>query len=518
MRIASLSGLIGLLVIAVPAEAAQRDPQDVAPGAASGSAPAASPMLTFTNACAAGQRITIAGVGDLLFHPELEREALTPTGSYRDFWKPVASVLADADLTYGNFEGTAAEGIDTRLELVKDPGRAWNNSVYTAPPSQLLFNYHPSIVGDLKASGFAVVSTANTHSLDRGPVGIDRTVANLEKGGLAFTGTRPRDATSHPFSTITSAKGLNVAWLACTYATNGFPDRHAQVLYCFEQRDQVLAEIRRLVAEPTIDAVILTPHWGLEGSPTPEQRQRDLARDAIGAGASVVIGTHPHVLQPWERLTARDGHEGLVIYSTGNFISGQRRPMQRLGTIALVELTKEPGAAKARVTAAGYVSTWVENEGPHRVTEAARSMLTPVLPAGNRLFLSDLPRLPRDCGAGQQVATSWASHPPVTSSLLPLPASARLTPAATGAAVRDASLGPGLGPAAHTATLGLMPAAGRERHHAARITSGRCRLHSWHGHAPRCAFGRRHPRGWWRRSLLGKIAPVLHPMAYLPQG
>ena len=447
MRWQAILGALALLAAEGTAFAGvHRPPIDIAPVLASEPAPAATaptPKLTFANACAAGKRITIVGVGDLLFHPALEQEALTPTGSYRDFWKPVAPVLQNSDITYGNFEGTAAEGITTQLEFVKDPGRNWNNRVYMAPPSQLLFNYHPSVIDDLLASGFKVVSTANTHSLDRGPVGIDRTVANLSARGLAFTGTRPQDATDRPFSVVTSVKGLNIAWLACTYATNGFPDRHDQVLYCFEQRGKVLAEVKRLAAQPAIDAVILTPHWGLEGSPTPEQRQRDLARDAIEAGALAVIGTHPHVLQPWEKMTAKDGREGLVIYSTGNFISGQKRAEQRLGEMAVIELTKQPAAAKARVTAAGYVSTWVENEGPHRVTEAPRSMVSRYLPAGNRVMMSELPKLPRGCGEGETVAESWGDRPVVTSALaLPLEVRRKPEPAAATPVRRDAMATP----------------------------------------------------------------------------
>jgi len=365
MRLATTVGLLGVLACCRPACAIERVPRNIAPptqAAAPTSPSTVGPgsRITFSNACTAGKRITIVGIGDLLFHPPLEQEALTPAGSYRAFWKPVEGVLAGADLTYGNFEGTTAEGITTQLEFVKDPGRDWNNRVYSAPLSQLLFNYHPSIVGDLKASGFSIVSTANTHSLDRGPIGIERTISNLTKGGVAITGTRLRNAKETPFSTVTTVKGLNVAWLACTYATNLFVDQFAQVLYCFEQRDQVLNEIRRLAASPLIDAIILTPHWGIEGSPEPEQRQRDLARDAIEAGATAVIGTHVHVLQPWDKLTASDGREGLVVYSTGNFISGQHHPAQRLGAMVVMELAKEPGATKARVTAAGYVPTWIE--------------------------------------------------------------------------------------------------------------------------------------------------------------
>ena len=90
--------------------------------------------------------------------------------------------------------------------------------------------------------------------------GADLTIDRLQQGGLAFTGTRKR-ASRAPWSTLTRARGLTVAWLACTYGTNGIPDLHHQVLHCFEDAPELLSEIASLHAEPSIDAVILVPHW-----------------------------------------------------------------------------------------------------------------------------------------------------------------------------------------------------------------------------------------------------------------
>ena len=222
-------------------------------------------------------------------------------------------------------------GQETRLPPGKDD-RSYDRRFYAGGENGVLvFNFHPSVVADIKAGGFDIVSTANNHAADRGPLGIDRTIDALEAARLAFTGTRRQNETApaRPWGTITRAKGFAVAWLACTYATNGMPDPHAQVLGCFGPRGEpgvaVLDEIRRLAADPDIDAVILTPHWGNEYQPQPDESQRRLAHEAIDAGAAAVVGSHPHVLQPWERYEARDGREGLIVYSSGNFISGQVR-------------------------------------------------------------------------------------------------------------------------------------------------------------------------------------------------
>ena len=448
MRVRTVALAAALMVLAQPADA-RRQPRKEDP-ASSTAAIAQGKTIAFAQACAPGERITIAATGDLLFHRPLEQEALTPSGNYRDFWKPVTSIIANADLAYANFEGAAADGVTNGLDIVKDPGREWNNRVYTAQPMVLSYNYHPSLIDDLINTGFDVVSTANNHALDRGAIGIDRTVANFEKRGLAFSGTRVSDAAEHPFSVVTTVKGHNVAWLACTFDTNGFPDRHDQVLHCFSQRDAVLAEIKRLASDPQIDAVMFTPHWGIEGSPTPEKRQRDLAQAAVEAGATAVVGTHPHVQGPWEKLSATDGREGLVIYSTGNFISNQRHPEQRMGEIALIELTQEPGAKKMRVTAAGFIQTYVDITAVHRVTEAPRSMASRPMPAGNRVFGAELPKLPRTCDAGQSVTESWGAAPPVTVALLPLPPPKPVEPK-SGAVIRDLAV--------VTASAAAMPSA-----------------------------------------------------------
>lgn len=360
--------------------------------------------ITFRTGCEPGERITIAAVGDLLFHNALQRQALAAGGSYRQFWHRLEHLLAGADVTYGNLEGPVAEGISSNGRAVRDPGRRWDGDVYGAAPRALNFNYHHSLVGDLVASGFDVVSTANNHAADRGSLGIDRTAVALQAGGLAFTGTRRREA--HPddrWAVKVRARGMTIAFLACTYSTNGMPDRHRQALNCYGDRETVLEEIRWNAADPDVDAVILTPHWGVEKSPAPLRSDREYARAAIEAGATAIVGTHPHVLQGWEKIRVAGGREGLVVYSTGNFVSNQVSDDQRTGIVALLEVKRPAAGGKAEISAAGFVPTWVER-GPHRVGEmridpvrGPRSASLKRLPAGNRVIAAQFRDLPRDC-------------------------------------------------------------------------------------------------------------------------
>jgi poly-gamma-glutamate synthesis protein (capsule biosynthesis protein) len=337
--------------------------------------------------------MTIAAVGDLLFHYSLEVEALRPGHTYAEFWVPVSAALAKADILYGNLEGTVADGIAFGGIPVTDPRRESINSVYGVTDRANNFNYHPSLLQDLALNGFKVVSTGNNHALDRGSIGVDRTIANLRHNNLAFTGTRASTDGPGDFGVVVRRNAMAVAFLSCTAFTNWPGDG---VLRCYDQRAQVLSEIRNLAANPAIDAVVFAPHWGIEGDRQPDDLQRDLAQQAVESGALLVLGSHPHVLQPWQKLAMVDGREALVIYSNGNFISGMPGEEQRRGAIDLFELVKGEGATKARIAAAAYVPTWTIVSPAHSVIEDPRDP-PPVLPKGNRIFLRDLSDWPPSC-------------------------------------------------------------------------------------------------------------------------
>ena len=204
--------------------------------------------------------------------------------------------------------------------------------------------------------------------MDRGQLGVDRTIEAFREYKLPFTGTRKRGESPKRWSTITKARGMSIAWLACSFSTNGLPDPKKQVLHCYRQTDEILSEIKALSSNPKIDAVFLTPHWGEENWHRPGARQKKLGRQAIEAGALAVFGAHPHVLQPWEKVKTKDGREGLIVYSAGNFISNQRRTAERAGILGLAELIKTK-TGKVRLAAAGYIPTWVVIDGKgHRIT------------------------------------------------------------------------------------------------------------------------------------------------------
>lgn len=337
-------------------------PEPTAPPPSSRREPAALPegYLAFAGACEASSDpksvVTIAAIGDVLMHHELQKQAYASPDGFSVLWSGVADILGKTDVSYANLEVPIAKGL-TKDGPGKDPGKTFDNAVYTGYP---FFNAHPSLADALAKAGIDVVSTANNHALDRGSEGLVRTLDTLDAAKIVHTGTR-RTA-KEPWHTVTEAKGMRIAWLACTLHTNFGKDDLGQVLHCFKQTKQVLAEVETLAKDESIDAVIVTPHWGKEYDPVPQDKQRNLAKALVDAGATAVIGAHPHVLQPWEKLVAADGREAFVHYSLGNFAHHQRS-LERRSSIVLVFGLAPTKGAKAKVVGARYVPIHVRMEG-----------------------------------------------------------------------------------------------------------------------------------------------------------
>lgn len=307
--------------------------------------------IEFAAACEPGDEIIIGAVGDLLLHERLQRQAYTSPDGAVSLWHGVKDLLEQADITYMNLEGPTAPGTNIYGREAPDRGLLYDNVVYTSYPQ---FNYHPSVLDAAIASGIDVVSTANNHSLDRRTRGADLTIDELDARGLAYTGTRKSTSSSEQWWTIVEAKGFQVAFLGCTYGTNGIPDRDNQVLNCFDRADDIAAMITSLSARDDVDAVIVTPHWGQEYTAVPNRGQFDLSHRFLDAGAVAIIGNHPHVIQPWERYVTQDGRETFAIYSLGNFVSGQTHLPRRTTALLYLGLYQQANG-KLGVRGARYV-------------------------------------------------------------------------------------------------------------------------------------------------------------------
>ncbi|MCB9703675.1 MAG: CapA family protein [Myxococcales bacterium] len=390
-----------------PAEAAEPEPAPTSDAPLAGDAADAPPplpddYLAFAGACdeGGGETVTIAAVGDILLHHELQIQAFAAADRHRNIWRSIEDLLGRADITYGNLEGPMASGVDRSGALVDDPGEVFDRVVYTAYPR---FNFHPSVAVDLKKSGFDVVSTANNHALDRQAIGVDRTIEALAAAKLAFTGTHTRAEPDAPWHAVIRRRGLAIAFLACTDLLNVRPDSEGQVLRCKGKAFEGM--IRKLAGQKGIDAVIVTPHWGKEYEATPRPAQVELAHRWAEAGATAILGSHPHVLQPWERYTAEDGREVLIHYSLGNFASHQPELPKR-STILLYLGLRRGDDGVVRLRGAGYVPLHVRQEGERFFVEAidrvagpadARALIVELHGEGNLLGADDPLELTPHC-------------------------------------------------------------------------------------------------------------------------
>ncbi|MGH7003976.1 MAG: CapA family protein [Alphaproteobacteria bacterium] len=320
-----------------------------------------------------GKILTVAAVGDVLLHDMVQKWGAGQKDGFAGLFKATQDIIAAADIAFANLEGPAAEGVASNGKEVRSPATRYDKSVYRGYP---MFNYHPSIVTDLKAAGFDVLNLANNHSLDRHQLGADRTIEAVKAAKLAHTGTRHRSTMDAPWHVVTPVKAaggtFNIAWLGCTYGTNEIPDRANQVLNCYAAKDEIVGIVKELAKKPDIHAVFVTPHWGNEYQHKPEPRQTAWAQEMIEAGATAIIGQHPHVIQPIEKVTAADGREGFVAYSLGNYVSNQIGLPRRSSAILLLGLT--PGAnGKLVMASIGWIPIWMVTRGGFYAEATERS-------------------------------------------------------------------------------------------------------------------------------------------------
>ena len=338
------------------------------------------------NACAGPARLRLALAGDVLLHGMLAGHGYAY--GFDAMWSDAVPLLSGADLAVVNLEGPVAPGIDQSGRRVEDPGPVDDGRVYSGYPR---LNYHPVVLAALRRAGVDVITTANNHALDRGSTGVDLTLDAALKAGLDPVGTiRPGAARDFVLRRQTGA-GV-ISFIACSFSTNGIADPGRQVLMCFGDRAELVALVAREAADPGVSAVVVLPHWGAEYRSAPEPRQQALARDLAAAGATVVVGTHPHVIGP---VAVMEGPSGRVpvAYSTGNFVAQQPFGNSPYGAIALIELC--PGESGGLVA--------------HRTGLVAAEMKF----TSTKLYLSIAPRGAEDAAQEflSRIAPGYAAQP-----------------------------------------------------------------------------------------------------------
>jgi capsule synthesis protein PGA_cap len=311
--------------------------------------------LSFAARCShSWDRATISFVGDILVHRAIYESVVSNSKRFASTWKRAIPYFTKADFSVANLEGPAAMGIDAQGKDHGDIGFVYDGVVYSG--TNFVFNYHPQILAELVQSGMDLLTLANNHSLDRRSIGVDRTLQAAESYKMPTVGTRMSKDPSGDFHRVMDINHIRVAFIGCTEMTNGMPDPANQVLRCYND-DRLMRTIKDLSVRADVDAVIVYPHWGQEYQPAPDKSQKLYARKYLEAGATAVVGSHPHVLQPWEIYRTKDGRETLIAYSLGNFLAGQPGLEKQTGVIIYLGLSKE-GSGKAKVFGVGYTPTY----------------------------------------------------------------------------------------------------------------------------------------------------------------
>ncbi|MFD1452274.1 CapA family protein [Oceanobacillus sojae] len=286
-------------------------------------------------------KVTVAAIGDILIHDRVYDDAWD--GEKYDF-KPmlakVADYLKEPEITVANQETIMG-------------GESIGLSGY---PN---FNSPFEIGVDLQDAGVDIVTMANNHTLDRGEEAIQNAIAYYKEIGMPYTGSFQSKEDQSEIRVLETDQDISVAFLSYTYGTNGMPIPDGKpYLVNLIDREQIKEEVEK--ANELADVTIVSLHFGVEEERTPNQDQADLAQYAADLGVDVVIGNHPHVLQPVEWLEGKEGNKTLVAYSLGNFLSGQYQFYNRIGGIFEFDLVKEED--KVRVKAPRFLPTFVEFE------------------------------------------------------------------------------------------------------------------------------------------------------------
>ena len=268
----------------------------------------------------------LTAVGDIMFHETQLWRGYSRKEKLFNFSHAFAYVknyLSEGDLTIGNIETTLAGPMGALVYEKKTHYRG-----YQAFPT---FNT-PSILADnLKAAGFDVIQTSNNHLFDSGLTGVDKTLKELLRAGLIPSGTSLKAPVKPVEMEI---NGMSLSIISWCHGTNDLvvpkknADRINTLYYGSPSRINLMLDEVRKADKKGTDWIIVTLHSGSEFKKEPDKRkQMDVINKLVSAGADIILGSHPHVLQPMEirKRSTRNGRieDVFIIYSLGNFLASQ---------------------------------------------------------------------------------------------------------------------------------------------------------------------------------------------------
>lgn len=253
---------------------------------------------------------------------------------YDDCFQFVKPIIKNADISIANLEVTHA------------------GKPYKGYPQ---FSAPPQLSRSLVDAGFNVIITANNHSCDGGGKGVVKTLDVLDALNVKHTGTfRNKEERNKNYPLLIEKNGFKVAILNYTYGTNGLTVAAPLIINYIDSA--VMEADFKKAREMNVDLIVCTLHWGTEYQSLPNAYQKNWEKFCYDQGADMVIGGHPHVLQPVE-VKEIGGEKKLTAWSLGNFVSNQRDRTKDGGMILMAEVNKVSG--KAVLGKVEHAFTWV---------------------------------------------------------------------------------------------------------------------------------------------------------------
>ncbi|HHU89882.1 MAG TPA: CapA family protein [Clostridiaceae bacterium] len=298
---------------------------------------------------------TLVSAGDCVIHNTLQRAAKIDGEDRYDFthmFEEIKPFVESADYSVVSYEGAATN----------------SRNDYSGFP---YFNCPPEIFDAFKYSGFDLVNNANNHQLDRRVKGMLETRDNIRGRGLDVIGAYDGEEQRY---IIKDLNGINVGFMAYTYGSNGnegllTSEQIAKHLAFFDKA-RMEKEIKEL--EEKADITVVLMHWGHEYWRKPNEQQISLSNDLFEWGADVILGSHPHVIQPTEVRTV-NGETKYIIYSMGNFLTNQwhewfdnpkdKKWLREDSILVTIEFLKDPVTQKTVINKVKHIPTWLSREG-----------------------------------------------------------------------------------------------------------------------------------------------------------
>ena len=227
-----------------------------------------------------------------------------------------------------------------------------------------LFNAPEDMANDLKELGYDVMATANNHCLDKGFNGMVNTIKELDKVGIEHLGTYETEEDSKEYL-VKDVNGIKIGFLDYTYGTNGIElPKGKEYAINMIDKTKIKTDIEN-IKQMDIDVLCVFMHWGQEYKLTPTDEQEELADFLFENGADLVLGSHTHCLEPMEKREVKleDGttKDGFIIYSLGNFMSGQNADHSRQSVILDIKLTKTGKNGRISIDSVTYTPIYMFN-------------------------------------------------------------------------------------------------------------------------------------------------------------